>query len=81
LKLLEPGSLNTCKNVVASMIVMLGCLEIDTEVSDIGIETMKSNNCREMSRDDRDANDILTVMWEGARFSCKDRQKFINLFI
>ena len=41
---------------------MLDCLEIDTEVSDIGIETTESNNCREVSGDDRDTNSVLTVI-------------------
>ena len=62
------------------MIAMLGCLELNTEVSDVGMETMESNDCREMSRKDGDTNSVLAAMWEGARFSCKDEQKFIDLF-
>jgi len=42
--------------------------------------TMESDNCREMSRDDRDANSVLVITQERARFSCKDRQKFIDPF-
>ena len=76
----EPGSFDTCKNATVSMIVMLGCLELNTEVSDVGMETMESNDCREMSRKDGDTNSILAAMREGARFSCKDGQKFIDLF-
>ena len=34
------------------MIAMLGYLELDTEVSDAGMKTMESNDCREMSRKD-----------------------------
>jgi len=63
------------------MIVMLGHSEIDIEVSDIGIETMESSDCREVSEDDRDTSSVLAIMQEEARFSCKDGQKFINLFI
>ena len=62
------------------MIVMLGCLELDTEVSDAGIETMESDDCREVSKKDRDANGVLAAMQEGARFSCKDGWKFIDPF-
>ena len=60
---------------------MLGCLELDMEVSDTGIETTESNNCRGMSRKDRNGNDVLTAIQEGVRFFCKDEWKFINLFI
>ena len=62
------------------MIVILGCPELDTEVLDAGMETTESNDCRGMSKKDRDANSVLAVMWEGARFSCKDGQKFIDPF-
>ncbi len=44
------------------MIAMLGCLELYTEVSDAGIETMESNNYRGLSRYDRGANDVLAMM-------------------
>ena len=59
---------------------MLSCLELDTEISDVGIETTESNDCREMSRSNRDANSMLAVIWEGARFSHKDGWKFIDPF-
>jgi len=51
---------------------MLDHLEVNMEVSSISIETMKSNNCREMSEDARDANGVSATMQEGARFSHKD---------
>jgi len=44
------------------------------------METMESNDCREVSRKDRDANSVLATMREEARFSCKDGWKFIHLF-
>ena len=62
------------------MIVMLGCSELDTEVSDAGMETMESNDCRGESKKDRDANSVLAMTQEGARFSCKDGWKFIDPF-
>jgi len=40
---------------------MLGCLELDTEVSDAGMETVESDDCREISRNDGDVNDRLAV--------------------
>jgi len=60
--------------------MMLGRSELDMEVSGAGMETAESNDCRGMSRNDRDANGMLTVTQEEARFSYKDGQKFINLF-
>ena len=44
------------------MIVMLGHSELDTEVSDADMETVESNNCRGMSKKDRDANGVLAAM-------------------
>ena len=79
-KLWEPGSFDACKNATAPMIVMLGRSELDTEVSDAGIETTESGDCRRLSKKNRDANDVLVAMREGARFFCKDRWKFINPF-
>ena len=62
------------------MIAMLGYPELDTEVSDAGMETAESNDYRGVSKKDRDTNGVLAVIWEGVRFSCKDGQKFINPF-
>ena len=76
----EPGSFDTCKNAAAPMIAMLGCPELDTEVSDTGMETAESDDCRGVSRKDGDANGVLAAIQEGARFSCKDGWKFIDPF-
>ena len=62
------------------MMAMLGYSELDMKVSDAGIETMESDDCRGMSKKDRDANGMLAVTWEEARFSHKDEQKFIDPF-
>ena len=62
LKLLEPRSFDMHKNVAALMIVMLGYLELDIEVSNAGIETMESDNCREMSKKNRDTNSVLAII-------------------
>ena len=79
-KLWEPGSFDARKNAAAPMIAMLGRLELDTEVSDAGMDTAESNDCRGVFKKDRDANGVLATMQEGARFSCKDGQKFIDPF-
>ena len=68
----ESRSFDACKNAVALMIAMLDCLELDAEVSDVGMETTESDNCRGVFRKDGDANGVLAAMREGARFSCKD---------
>jgi len=49
-------------NATTLMIVMLDCLEVDTEVSNAGMKTVESNNCREMLGDNRDTNSILATM-------------------
>jgi len=43
------------------MIAMLGHLELDMEVLDADIETVESDDCREMSRNDRNANSMLAM--------------------
>ena len=73
LKLLESGSFDVCKNAIAPMIVILGCSELDTEVSDAGMKTMESDNYRGMSRTDGDTNGMLATTWERVRFSYKDK--------
>ena len=62
------------------MIAMLGHSELDTEVSDAGMETREFDDCRGVSKKNGDANGVLAAMQEGARFSCKDGQKFIDPF-
>ena len=79
-KLWEPRSFDARKNAAAPMIAMLGRPELDTEVSDAGMETTESDDCRGVSKKDRDANSVLAIMQKGARFSCKDGWKFIDLF-
>jgi len=45
------------------------------------METTESDDCIGVSKKDGDANGVLAAMREGARFSCKDKRKFINPFI
>ena len=78
--MLKSGSFDACKKATTPIIAMLGHLEVKTKVSNMDIETIESDNCREVLKNNRDANRVLAMMWEGARFSCKDGQKFINLF-
>jgi len=60
-KLWESRSFDTCKNAAALIIAMLGRLELDTEVSDAGMETVESDDCRGVSKKDRDANGVLAI--------------------
>jgi len=71
--LLEPGSFDVYMNTATLMIAILNCSEIDIEVSDIGMETTESDDCREMSGDNGDANGMLAITQEGTRFFCKNR--------
>ena len=79
-KLWELRSFDVYKNAIALMIAMLGHLELDTEVSDTDMKTVESDDYRGMSRKNGDTNGILAATQEEARFSCKDEQKFIDLF-
>ena len=60
-KLWESGSFDACKNAAAPMIVMLGHPELDMEISDAGMETAESDDCRGVSKKDGDANGVLAV--------------------
>ena len=71
-KLWEPRSFDAHKNAAAPIIVMLGCSELDMEVLDAGMETAESDDCRGVSKKNRDANSVLAVMQEEARFSYKE---------
>jgi len=79
-KLWEPGSFDACKNTAAPMIAMLDRSKLDTEVSDTGMETAESDDCKELFKKNGDANGILAAMYEKARFFCKDGRKFIDPF-
>ena len=61
-KLWEPGSFYTCKNATVPMIAILDCLKLDIEVSDTGMETAESDDCREMLESDGVANGVLAVI-------------------
>jgi len=43
------------------------------EISDIGMKTVESNDCKEVLRDDGDTNSILATMQKEARSFYKDR--------
>jgi len=71
-KLWEPESFDARKNAAAPIIAMLGHLKLDMKVSDTGMETMESDDCRGVSKKDRDTDGVLAATLEGVRFSCKD---------
>ena len=50
------------KNAIALIIVILCHSELDMKISDTGIEPMESDNYRGISKNNRDANDVLAVM-------------------
>ena len=50
------------KNVAAPIIAMLGRSEVDIEVSSTGMESVESNDYREMLGDNEDANRVLAVI-------------------
>ena len=70
-KLWEPGSFDVCKNAAASMIAMLDYSELDTEVSDAGMETTEFNDCRVVSRKDGDANSMLAAVVATTRYKAQ----------
>ena len=78
--LLKPRSFDVWRNTIVPMIVILGYSEIDTQISDADIRTMGSDDYREVSGDDRNANDVLAVIQKEARFFCKDEYNFIDSF-
>ena len=59
--MLEPESFDVYKNTTAPIIARLGCLEVNTKVSDAGMKTVGSNDYREVLEDNRDVNCILVV--------------------
>ena len=70
--MLKPRSLNTHKNTAVPIIMILDHLEINTEVSDTGIETTESNDCKEVLENNRDTNGVLATTQKRARFFCKN---------
>ena len=60
--MLEPGSFDVHKKAAVLIIAMLGCSEVDIEVSDVGIKTAESDDCREISRDDGNTNRVLAII-------------------
>jgi len=55
-------SFDTHKNAAILIIAMLDHSELDIETSDAGMETTESDDCREMSRSNRDANGVLAMI-------------------
>ena len=49
-------------NAAALIIVMLDHSEVDMGVLDSGIETMESNDCKEVLEDNRDTNSMLAMI-------------------
>ena len=60
--MLRPKSFDVCINATVLIIAMLGYSEVDIEVLGIGIETIESDDCREVLENNRDTNDVLAMM-------------------
>ena len=60
--MLDSGNFDICRNAAVLIIIMLGHSKIDIEVSDIGIETIEINNCRELLKDNKNTNGILATI-------------------
>jgi len=58
----KPESFDAHKNTTVPMITMLGHSELDMEVSDAGMKTTESDDCRRVSKKDGDANGVLATM-------------------
>lgn len=58
----EPRSFNIYKNVVAPIIAILDHLEANIKISYTGVETIESNNCKEILEDKGDAISTLVTM-------------------
>jgi len=71
--LLASGSSDVCKNTVTPIIVILDHSEVDMKVLDAGMETMGSDDWREVLEDDRYANSMLATIQEEARFFHKNK--------
>ena len=57
--MLESRSFDVYKKTTLPMIVMLDNLELNTKVSDISMETMETNDCRELLNNNED----IIVCW------------------
>ena len=60
-KLWKSKSFDARKNAAVPMIAMLGHSELDMEVSDAGMETAESDDCRGVSKKNGDANGVLAA--------------------
>ena len=60
--MLKPRSFDVYINTIAPIIVMLDYLEIDIEISDIDIEAIESDDCKEVLGDNRDTNKVLAII-------------------
>ena len=60
--MLKFRSFDVYKNTAAPIIAMLGRSEVDIEVSSTGMESVESDDYREMLGDNEDANRVLAVI-------------------
>ena len=60
--MLEPRSFSVYMNTAILIIAMLDHSKVNTEISDVGMKTTESNNCREVLKDDEDTNNVLAAI-------------------
>jgi len=61
--LLELESYDIWRKTKAPIIVMLDCLGVDTEISNIGMETMGFSKCKKVSRVNEVVNGMLAACY------------------
>jgi len=59
---------------------MLGCPEINMEILNNSMKTVEFSKYKEISRVNRVANRVLTIIYNKTWFSYKYRYKVINLY-
>ena len=57
-----------CKNAIVLMITMLGCSEVNIKILNANMKTVEFDNCREISENNRNTNNILVIIQEKAKF-------------
>ena len=60
--MLKLGSFDVYMNTTALIIVILDYSEINIEVSSTDMKTAESDDCRGVLWDNRDTNDVLTII-------------------
>ena len=74
----KPRSFDVYRNAAVLIIAMLSHSEVDMEISDMSIETVKFYDCKEMSRDNGDINRVLVTIQGEQDFSIKMNRNLLT---